>query len=180
MSASTWNSIRTAIIGVGNCASSLVQGRFYYADPEAEIPGLLTKDFAGYRACDIQFVAAFDLDERKVGLDLSEAVFAEPNCTVVFQPEIPYLDCQVEMGYMIDSIPEHNDMIPEERRFMPRRNIYVSEAEAKEAISDEGNFPVGTGKSAVPAGRDSPPRLVAEIADAPLLSDEEIVEIGPK
>ena len=134
MSASTWNGIRTAIIGVGNCASSIVQGRFYYADPEAEIPGLLTKDFAGYRACDIEFVAAFDLDERKVGLDLSEAIFAEPNCTVVFQPEIPYLDCPVEMGYVIDSIPEHNDMIPEERRFMPRRNIYVSEAEAKEAI----------------------------------------------
>jgi myo-inositol-1-phosphate synthase len=89
---------------VGNCASSIVQGRFYYADPEAEIPGLLTKDFAGYRACDIEFVAAFDLDERKVGLDLSEAVFAEPNCTVVFQPEIPYLDCPVEMGYVIDSI----------------------------------------------------------------------------
>ncbi|MDA2917744.1 inositol-3-phosphate synthase, partial [Nitrospinae bacterium AH_259_B05_G02_I21] len=89
---STWNEIRTAIIGVGNCASSLVQGRFYYADPEAEIPGLITKTFSCYRACDIRFAAAFDVDERKVGLDLSEAIFAEPNCTTVFQPEITPLD----------------------------------------------------------------------------------------
>ncbi|MFQ6672685.1 MAG: inositol-3-phosphate synthase, partial [Candidatus Tectimicrobiota bacterium] len=134
MSASTWNEIRTAIIGVGNCASSLVQGRFFYADPEAEIPGMLTMNFAGYRACDIRFVAAFDVDDRKVGRDLSEAIFAEPNCTTVFQPEIPYLDCLVEMGHVIDSIPDHNDMIPEGRRFRPGTNIYASEAEAQEAI----------------------------------------------
>ncbi|MDV2503411.1 MAG: inositol-3-phosphate synthase [bacterium] len=134
MSTSTWNEIRCAIIGVGNCASSLVQGRFYYADPEAEIPGLITKTFSGYRACDIRFAAAFDVDERKVGLDLSEAIFAEPNCTTVFQPEIPPLDCPVEMGYVIDSISEHNDLISEERWFRPAENIYGSEAEAKEAV----------------------------------------------
>ncbi len=63
--------IRTAIVGVGNCASSLVQGRFYYADSDADIPGLITKNFGGYYACDINYVAAFDVDERKVGFDLS-------------------------------------------------------------------------------------------------------------
>ncbi len=126
--------IRTALIGVGNCASSFVQGRFYYSHPDAEIPGLITRNFAGYRACDITFVAAFDVDERKVGKDLSEAIFAPPNCTTVFQKEIPFLDCEVEMGYIIDSIPPHNDQYPESARFMPKENIYSSAAEAKRAI----------------------------------------------
>lgn len=126
--------IRTGIIGVGNCASSLVQGRFYYDDPNADIPGLITKEFGGYRACDIQFVAAFDVDERKVSRDLSEAIFAEPNCTAVFQKAIPFLDCPVEMGYVIDSIPVHNDQFPESARFKPRANMYSSKSEARRAI----------------------------------------------
>ena len=126
--------IRTGIVGVGNCASSLVQGRFYYDDRDADIPGLITKEFGGYRACDIQFVAAFDVDERKVSRDLSEAIFAEPNCTAVFQKAIPFLDCPVEMGYVIDSIPVHNDQFPESARFKPRANIYSSKSEARRAI----------------------------------------------
>ncbi len=126
--------IRTGIIGVGNCASSLVQGRFYYDDPDADIPGLITKEFGGYRACDIQFVAAFDVDERKVSHDLSEAIFAEPNCTAVFQKAIPFLDCPVEMGYVIDSIPVHNDQFPESARFKPRANMYSNKSEARRAI----------------------------------------------
>jgi myo-inositol-1-phosphate synthase len=134
MRESSWNDIRTAIIGVGNCASSLVQGRYYYADPEADVPGLITKELAGYRACDIQFVAAFDVDERKVGLDLSDAIFAHPNCTTVFHPDVPFMDCRVDMGFLIDSISDHNDSLPEVNRFKPIQNIYSSEAEAKEAI----------------------------------------------
>ncbi len=126
--------IRTCIIGVGNCASAFVQGRFYYDDPNSDIPGLITKNFAGYRANDIQFVAAFDIDERKVGRDLSEAIFAKPNCTTIFQKEIPFLNCPVEMGYIIDSIPPHNDQYPEAVRFKPLKNIYSSPEEAKRAI----------------------------------------------
>lgn len=126
--------IRTGIIGVGNCASSLVQGRFYYDDPDADIPGLITKEFGGYRACDIRFVAAFDVDDRKVSRDLSEAIFAEPNCTTVFQKAIPLLDCPVEMGYVIDSIPVHNDQFPESARFKPRANIYSGKSEARRAV----------------------------------------------
>ncbi|MBL7060801.1 MAG: inositol-3-phosphate synthase, partial [Actinobacteria bacterium] len=99
--------IRTALIGIGNCASSLVQGRFYYSDKEADIPGLITKNFGGYFASDINFVAAFDVDERKVGLDLSKAIFSLPNCTTIFQKDIPDLNCKVNMGYVIDSISEH-------------------------------------------------------------------------
>ena len=126
--------VRTAIVGVGNCASSLVQGRFFYADPDADIPGLITKDFGGYRASDIRYVVAFDVDERKVGLDLSDAIFAKPNCTYVFQEKVPFVDCPVEMGYVIDSIPEHNDLYEVDHRFMPRPNQYAGEAEAREAI----------------------------------------------
>ena len=126
--------IRTGIIGVGNCASSFVQGRFYYNAPEADIPGLITKNFGGYRANDIQFVAAFDVDERKVGWDLSEAIFAKPNCTTIFQKDIPSLDCPVEMGYVIDSIPLHNNQYPEPVRFKPKKNIYSSREQAKRAI----------------------------------------------
>jgi len=126
--------IKTAIVGVGNCASALVQGRYYYADPEADIPGLITKDFDGYRASDIRFVAAFDVDERKVGLDLSQAIFAPPNCTTVFFKDVPKLGISVEMGYIIDSIPAHNGHCSVEKRFQPKPNAYADEKEAKEAI----------------------------------------------
>lgn len=126
--------IRTCLIGVGNCASAFVQGRYYYNDANSEIPGLITKNFGGYRANDIEFVAAFDVDERKVNRDLSEAIFAKPNCTTVFQKDIPYLNCPVEMGFIIDSIPPHNDQYPEAVRFKPLKNIYSSAKEAKRKI----------------------------------------------
>lgn len=126
--------IRTAIVGVGNCASSLVQGRYYYSSPEDNIPGLITNCFGGYHACHIRFVAAFDVDERKIGLDLSEAIFSKPNCTTVFQNEIPFMDCAVEMGYLIDSIPPQNEGFPETVRFKPRPNVYRNKTEAKKAI----------------------------------------------
>lgn len=119
---------------MGNCASSLVQGRYYYKDPDADIPGLITKNFSGYHVCDIEFVAAFDVDERKVGLDLSEAIFQAPNCTTVFQSDIPHTDCTVAMGYILDSIAEHNDLFPESVRFKPKSNIYPNPAKAKDAV----------------------------------------------
>ena len=77
--------IKIAIIGVGNCASSLVQGFEYYRGqrPEEAI-GLMHWEIGGYRPCDIEVVTAFDIDERKVGKDISEAIFEPPNCTTVF------------------------------------------------------------------------------------------------
>ncbi len=128
------NEIRVAIFGVGNCASSLVQGRFFYADPDVDVPGLITRVFSRYRVCDIHFVAAFDVDERKVGRDLSEAIFAEPNCTTVFQKEVPSLACPVQMGYCLDSIAAHTSRYPEQVRFQALPNRYASAAEAKTDI----------------------------------------------
>ncbi len=126
--------IRTAIIGVGNCASSLVQGRFYYADKTADVPGLITKNFGGYYTSDIDFVAAIDVDERKVGKDLGEAIFSPPNCTTIFQKHIPKMNVIVEMGYVLDSISAHNDQFADHQRFKPKANIYRTEAEAKKAV----------------------------------------------
>jgi myo-inositol-1-phosphate synthase len=78
-------------------------------------------------------VTAFDVDERKVGLDLSRAIFSKPNCTTVFQPQVPHLDCPVQMGYIIDSIAAHT-IDDEDLMFKPRPNIYGDEQEARRAV----------------------------------------------
>jgi myo-inositol-1-phosphate synthase len=79
--------IRVAIVGVGNCASSLVQGRYYYenANDDDFVPGLMHVNLGGYHIKDIEFVAAFDVDKNKVGKDLSEAIYTKPNNTNVIQ-----------------------------------------------------------------------------------------------
>src|SRR6266849_7181427 len=78
--------VRVAIVGVGNCASSFVQGVHYYRDasPKTYVPGLMHVTLGGYHVRDIEFVAAFDVDKNKVGKDLSEAIFTTPNNTVKF------------------------------------------------------------------------------------------------
>ena len=84
--------MRVAIVGVGNCASSLVQGRYHYADAKDGdfVPGLMHVNLGGYHVRDIEFVAAFDVDKNKVGKDLSEAIFVEPNNTFRFA-DVPHL-----------------------------------------------------------------------------------------
>jgi myo-inositol-1-phosphate synthase len=98
-------SVRVAIVGVGNCASALVQGVEYYrrASDDGFIPGLMRPRLAGYHVGDIEFSAAFDIDARKVGLDLSEAIGSEPNNTVRFA-EVPRLDVPVHRGMTHDGI----------------------------------------------------------------------------
>lgn len=100
--------IRVAIIGVGNCASSLVQGVHYYrnAKPGDFIPGIMHVDFGGYHISDIEFVAAFDIDQRKVGKDLSEAIFAPPNNTYKFT-DVPKLNAKVYRGMTHDGIGKY-------------------------------------------------------------------------
>ncbi len=100
--------IKVAIIGVGNCASSLVQGIEYYKDVGATdevVPGLMHNVLGGYKISDIKFVSAIDVDRRKVGTDLSEAVFAPPNCTAKFS-KVPRWDVEVKKGPVLDGVGE--------------------------------------------------------------------------
>lgn len=113
--------IKVAIIGVGNCASSLVQGIHYYRDDdrlEAAV-GLMHREIGGYRPGDIQVVAAFDIDRRKVGRDVAEAIFAPPNCTTVFSPDVPATGVAVCMGRILDGCSGHMADYPEARTFVP-------------------------------------------------------------
>ncbi len=100
--------VRVAIVGVGNCASSFVQGVHYYrnASPDDFVPGLMHVDLGGYHVRDIEFVAAFDIDKKKVGLDLSKAIFAGPNNTVKFS-EVPNLGVKVDRGMTHDGIGKY-------------------------------------------------------------------------
>lgn len=95
--------IRVAIAGVGNCASALVQGVFFYKDAKKYAPGLLSPKLGKYHVRDIRFVAAFDVDARKVGKDLSEAIFSPPNCVAKFC-EVPELGVEVMKGPVVDSL----------------------------------------------------------------------------
>src|SRR6266571_5144664 len=100
--------VRVAILGVGNCASSLVQGVEYYRDakPGASIPGLMHVDLGGYHIRDIEFSAAFDIDKDKVGKDLSDAIFAGHNNTVKFA-DVPHLGVKVERGMTHDGLVKY-------------------------------------------------------------------------
>jgi myo-inositol-1-phosphate synthase len=100
--------VRVAIVGVGNCASSLIQGVQYYKDasPKDFVPGLMHVDLGGYHISDIEFVAAFDVDKTKVGKDLSEAMWAGQNNTVKFA-EVPHLGVNVERGMTHDGIGKY-------------------------------------------------------------------------
>jgi myo-inositol-1-phosphate synthase len=97
--------IRVAVVGVGNCAASLVQGVQYYADadPASRVPGLMHVDFGGYHVRDVRFVAAFDVDAKKVGRDLSEAVFASENNTIKIA-DVPPLGVTVQRGPTMDGL----------------------------------------------------------------------------
>ncbi|MEM5814361.1 MAG: inositol-3-phosphate synthase [Candidatus Aenigmatarchaeota archaeon] len=113
--------IRLAVAGVGNCCSSLIQGLFYYknvVDNNEPVPGLMHNVLGGYKISDVKPVAAFDIDARKVGKDLSEAIFAPPNCTKVFHKEVPYLNVRVMKGPVLDGVADHMGQYPEERRFV--------------------------------------------------------------
>ena len=113
------NKIKIALVGVGNCASSLVQGITYYADklPEETI-GLMHWEIGGYRPSDIEVVAAFDIDARKVGHDVGEAIFAPPNCTAIFCDNVPLTGVKVRMGRVLDGFSDHMQEYDQNRTFV--------------------------------------------------------------
>jgi myo-inositol-1-phosphate synthase len=100
--------VRVAIVGVGNCASSFVQGVEYYkdADPTQSVPGLMHVELGGYHVNDIEFTAAFDIDADKVGKDLSEAIWAGQNNTIKFA-DVPHLNVPVHRGMTHDGLGKY-------------------------------------------------------------------------
>lgn len=112
--------IRAAIAGVGNCASSFVQGlEFYKSRKERDFAGLMHPRIGDWRPGDIEIVAAFDIDRRKVGKRLEEAIFAPPNCTKVFQLALPVSDVEVQMGPILDGVAPHMSEYPDDEAFRP-------------------------------------------------------------
>src|SRR6185295_15429653 len=110
--------IRLAIAGVGNCASSLVQGFQYYAQQPDSV-GLMHEEIGGWRVEDCEVVAAFDIDARKVGRPLEEAIFALPNNTKSFFPNLPRSGVTVQMGSILDGVAPHMAAYPLHQRFEP-------------------------------------------------------------
>jgi myo-inositol-1-phosphate synthase len=104
-----YDKVRVAIIGVGNCASSFVQGVQYYrdADSSQQVPGLMHVDLGGYHVADIEFSAAFDIDSKKVGLDLGDAIFAGQNNTLKFGADVPRLGVEVHRGMTHDGLGKY-------------------------------------------------------------------------
>ena len=118
-------SIRLAVVGVGNCASSLVQGVHFYKDaaPDAEVPGLMHVQMGGYHVRDVEFVAAFDVDAKKVGFDLSEAISASENNTITFC-DVPPLGVPVQRGHTLDGLGKYY-----------RETIEESDAESVDVVA---------------------------------------------
>ncbi len=110
--------IRVGIIGVGNCASSLIQGIEYYSQNQISQGGIMRTDIGGYTPIDIEIVCAFDVDYRKVGKTLGEAVFAKPNCAMKIIDELrEFKDVPVYMGPTLDGISNHMLQYPEDNSF---------------------------------------------------------------
>ena len=108
-------SVRVAIVGVGNCASSLVQGVHFYrdADPAGTVPGLMHVAFGDYHVSDVEFVAAFDVDDKKVGKDLAEAINASENNTITIC-EVPTSGVTVQRGHTLDGLGKYYRMTIDE------------------------------------------------------------------
>jgi myo-inositol-1-phosphate synthase len=124
--------VNVAIVGVGNCASSLVQGIEYYKNAREDefVPGLMHVNFGGYHIRDVNFVAAFDIDANKVGKDLSEAIFTPPNCTIKFS-DVPKLGVEVMKGSVLDGLGKYlRPVVPVDRT--------QKEVNVKKVLEDSG------------------------------------------
>ncbi len=147
--------IRIAIVGVGNCASSLLQGIEYYRharkEERTEPVGLMHYDLGGYTPADIETVCAFDIDERKVGHPLAEAAFAKPNNTTLIWPDLPCPKVIVHMGPVLDGVSPHMEDYPEERRFIVANRPAVDVAQVLKDSQAEillNYLPVGSQQAA--------------------------------
>jgi len=147
--------ITVAVVGIGNCASSLIQGiEYYHRKEDEEQIGLMHYDLGGYTPRDIGVVAAFDIDKRKVGKDLTEAIFAPPNCTTVFCNDIPSNGIKVHMGRIMDGFAEHMKDYDEKHSFVPSSEPEPSKEDVVRVLKESGaeilvNYlPVGSEEAA--------------------------------
>ncbi len=112
--------IRIGVVGVGNCASSLLLGiRYYGRSGGSDAIGLMHWNIGGYGPCDIEVASAFDIDKRKVGKDVNAAIFERPNCTTVFCPEMPQAGVTVSMGRILDGVADHMKNFEADYTFVP-------------------------------------------------------------
>lgn len=147
--------IKLGIIGLGNCASSLVQGIMYFKNtPNPNLTGVMNYNLGSYRPQDINIVAAFDIDVRKVGKDVSEAIFAKPNCTKrFFEGVMQPTGTLVSQGLIIDSIAPHMEKISEDQRFIPVKTPGPTKEDIVKILKDTGTevlinyLPVGSQKN---------------------------------
>ncbi len=154
MQAKTEKTINVAIVGVGNCASSLVQGIYYYGNKNAaDSAGLMHETVGGYHSRDVKIVAAFDIDRRKVGKDVSEAIFEKPNCTKIFQADIPETGAIVHMGKTLDGYSDHMAGYADDRRFLPLQTTEPNKDDVVKILKDSKTdvlmnyLPVGSQKA---------------------------------
>ena len=147
-------SVRVAIVGVGNCASSLVQGVEFYkdADPSGTVPGLMHVTFGEYHVGDIEFVAAFDVDDKKVGKDLSEAINASENNTIKIT-DVPFKNVEVQRGPTLDGLGKYY-----------RLTIEESAAEAVDVVQVLKDNQVDVLVSYLPVGSEEADKFYAQCA----------------
>lgn len=146
--------IKVAIIGIGNCCSSLIQGIHHYKDavPDDTI-GLMHWEIGGRTPSDIEVVAAFDIDKRKVGTDVHKAIFEKPNCTAVFCSDIPESGVIVQMGKLLDGYSDHMENYDDDRTFLisdqaePSKEDIVNSLKATKAEMLINYLPVGAEKA---------------------------------
>ena len=154
--------IKIAIVGIGNCASSLVQGLEYYKDKRpGDAIGLMHWEIGGYRPSDIEVVAAFDIDLRKVGKDVSEAIFEPPNCTTVFCRDLPKTGVRVRPGRILDGVADHMKSYPDSRTFLPSDEQEASREEIVLALRQSGAEVL---VNYLPVGSEEAARFYAECA----------------
>src|SRR3954471_19208113 len=140
----THNKIRVAVIGVGNCASSLVQGIHYYRNAKDNefVPGVMHVNFGGYHIRDIEVVAAFDVNSNKVGKDVAEAIYAEPNNTTVFA-QVPKLGVKVSRGPRLDGVNKYTAaLVPVDDKAKPVDVVKILKETGAEAVINY--LPVGS------------------------------------
>ena len=146
--------IKIGIVGVGNCASSLVQGIHYYQDKRSdEAIGLMHWDVGGYKPFNVEVVAAFDIDARKVNKDLTTAIFSPPNCTTVFCSVIPETNTKVQMGPVLDGYSDHMSNYADTKTFVLSDEPSLTKNQVVKALRETGTeilmnyLPVGAEKA---------------------------------